>query len=440
MVEGGMDRRAAKGVASRFSEYIEHLSEVIGHADRHGPLASYCTGLLLPGARKSVEPMAARIAPDEVGAKHQSLHHFVAKAPWDEAELLAAVRTFVLPKIEKQAPIRGWIIDDTGIPKKGKHSVAVARQYCGELGKQDNCQVAVTLSVASNNASLPIALRLYLPETWANDKERCKKAGVPRDVIFQTKPHIALDQIRQAIEDGVPQGIVLADAGYGNDTAFRSGLTELELDYVVGIQGSTTVWAPGTEPLPARAWSGNGRKTKLLRRDEATKPIKVSALARSLPRKAWKTICWREGTKGDLASRFTALRVRPSHRDYWRAEPWPHEWLLIEWPEDKDEPLKYWLSTMPAETTIAQLVDTAKLRWRIERDFQDLKQEIGLDHYEGRGWRGFHHHAALSIAAYGFLVAERSPIPPSAPIIRALGGKIAFDAENHRPRGSAPAS
>jgi len=434
-----MDQLAVKGVALRFAEYIEHLSEVIGHADRHGPLASYCTGLLLPGARKSVEPMAARIAPDEVGAKHQSLHHFVAKAPWDEVELLAAVRTFVLPKIEKLAPIRGWIIDDTGIPKKGKHSVAVARQYCGELGKQDNCQVAVTLSVASDQASLPIALRLYLPETWANDKARCEKAGVPKDVTFQTKPQIALDQIRQAIDDGVPQGIVLADAGYGNDTAFRSGLADLKLDYVVGIQGSTTVWAPGTEPLPAKTWSGNGRKTKLLRRDETTKPIKVSALASSLPRKAWKQVRWREGTKGDLVSRFAALRVRPSHRDYWRAEPWPHEWLLIEWPEDKNEPLKYWLSTMPAETTLATLVDTAKLRWRIERDFQDLKQEIGLDHYEGRGWRGFHHHAALSIAAYGFLVAERSPIPPSAPIMRALSGKAANNAKGYRLRGAASA-
>jgi len=199
-----MDLRATKGVASRFAEFIEHLSGSIGHADRHGPLAAYCTGLLLPGERKSIEPMAARLAPDAFGAKHQSLHHFVAKAPWDEAELLAAVRTFVLPKIEKQAPIRAWIIDDTGIPKKGKHSVAVARQYCGELGKQDNCQVAVTLSVASDQASLPIALRLYLPEAWAGDKARCKKAGVPKNITFQTKPQIAPDQIRQAIEDGVP--------------------------------------------------------------------------------------------------------------------------------------------------------------------------------------------------------------------------------------------
>ena len=205
--------------------------------------------------------MAARIAPDEVGAKHQSLHHFVAKAPWDEAELLTAVRTFVLPKIEKLAPIRGWIVDDTGIPKKGKHSVAVARQYCGELGKQDNCQVAVTLSVASDHASLPIALRLYLPEVWASDPARRKKAGVPEDVVFRTKPQIALDQMRQAIEDGVPRGIVLADAGYGygNDTAFRSGPTDLKLDYVVGIQGSTAVWAPGTEPLPDYRCQPGGR-------------------------------------------------------------------------------------------------------------------------------------------------------------------------------------
>jgi SRSO17 transposase len=435
-----MDLRATKGVASRFAEYIEQLTEAVGHADRHGRLAAYCTGLLLPGDRKSVEPMAARLAPDAIGAKHQSLHHFVAKAPWQDAALLSAVRAFVLPKMERQAPIRAWIIDDTGMPKKGRHSVGVARQYCGELGKQDNCQVAVTLSAASDHASLPIALRLYLPQAWTNDKARCKKAGVPKEIEFQTKPQIALAQIRQAIKDGVPQGIMLADAGYGNDTGFRSGLTELELEYVVGVQGSTTVWAPGTAPLPARTWSGRGRKTKLLRRDDSMKPIKVSALAQSLPRKAWKTVRWREGTKGDLVSRFAALRVRPSHRDTWRTEPWPEEWLLIEWPEDKDEPLKYWLSTLPTDTAIATLVDTAKLRWRIERDFQDLKQEIGLDHYEGRGWRGFHHHAALSIAAYGFLVSERSPIPPSAPIRRALSVGIPPPPEGFRPRGHAPAA
>jgi SRSO17 transposase len=375
-----MDLRATKGVASRFAEYVEHLSEVIGHVDRRGPLASYCTGLLLPGDRKSVEPMAARIAPGEVGAKHQSLHHFVAKAPWDEAELLTAVRTFVLPKMQSRAPIRAWIVDDTGIPKKGKHSVGVARQYCGELGKQDNCQVAVTLSVASDQASLPIAFRLYLPEAWAGDKTRRRKVGVPVEIAFETKPQIALNQMRQAIADGVPKGVALADAGYGNDTAFRDALTEMELPYIVGVQSSIAVWAPGTAPLPARPWSGRGRKTKLLRRNDHTKPVKAIDLALMLPRKAWKKVRWRDGSKGELASRFARLRVRPSHRDYWRAEPRPEEWLLIEWPEGENSPTKYWLSTLPNTTPITALVDTAKLRWRIERDFQDLKQEIGLDH------------------------------------------------------------
>ena len=434
-----MDLRAADGVALRFHAYIEHLSDALGHADRHTPLAEYCTGLLLPGERKSVEPLAARVAPAHVAAKHQSLHHFVAKAPWDETALIASVRSFVLPVMEKSAPVRALIVDDTGIPKKGKHSVAVARQYCGELGKQDNCQVAVTLSVASNHASLPIALRLYLPEGWADDAERRAKAGVPEDIVFKTKPGIALDQIRQALADGVPKCVVLADAGYGNDTAFRTGLTAMGLIYAVGVQGSTAVWAPGTAPLPKKKWSGKGRPTKLLQRDATMKPVSAKALAQGLPKKAWKTVAWREGTKGALTSRFAALRVRPSHRDTWRAEPHAEEWLLIEWPDGDKEPMKYWLSTMPADTSLAAMVDTAKLRWRIERDFQDLKQEIGLDHYEGRGWRGFHHHAALSIAAYGFLVAERSPIPPSAIVIEALDRKITPKEKGWRPRGAAAA-
>ena len=353
--------------------------------------------------------------------------------------MLASVRAFVLPVMAKTVPIRAWIVDDTGIPKKGKHSVGVARQYCGELGKQDNCQVAVTLSVASEHASLPIALRLYLPEAWADDATRREKAGVPDEIAFATKPKIAVNQIKQAIDDGVPQGIVLADAGYGNDTAFRTALTEVGLAYAVGVQGSTAVWAPGTAPLPKKVWPGKGRPTTRLQRDDATKPISAKALAQTLPRKAWKTVEWREGTKGVLTSRFAALRVRPSHRDIFRAEPHAEEWLLIEWPEGDKEPMKYWLSTLAEDIPIATLVGATKLRWRIERDFQDLKQEIGLDHYEGRGWRGFHHHAALSIAAYGFLIAERSPIPPSAIVIRALGRKISTPEKGWRPRGAAAA-
>src|SRR4249919_312865 len=242
-----MDLMTHGGTASesRFAAYVEALSSAVGHADRKAPLKAYCTGLLLPGERKSVEPMAARVAPGRVQAAHQSLHHFVAKADWSDEAVLAVVRAEVLQAIEWQGPIRAWIVDDTGFPKKGRHSVGVARQYCGQLGKQDNCQIAVSLSVANDHASLPVAWRLYLPEGWANDPDRRTKAGVPEDVTFRTKPEIALDEIQKALSVGVPRGVVLADAGYGIDTAFRSGLTAIGLTYIVGIQSSISLWAPG---------------------------------------------------------------------------------------------------------------------------------------------------------------------------------------------------
>ena len=421
---------------SRFAAYVEGLSSVLGHADRVGPLKAYCTGLLLPGERKSVEPMAARIEPGRAQAAHQSLHHFVAKAEWSDAAVLRIVRAQVLPALERQGPIRAWIVDDTGFPKKGSHSVGVARQYCGQLGKQDNCQIAVSLSVANHHASLPIAWRLYLPEAWADDAERRAKAGVPEDVVFRTKPEIAQGEIAAALASGVPRGVVLADAGYGVDTAFRTGLTELGLTYVVGIQSSTSLWAPGTEPLPPKAWSGRGRPPTRIRRDPDNKPIPAKELAKALPDKAWRTVTWREGTNAPLSSRFAARRVRPAHRDHLRHEPRPEEWFLVEWPDGEAEPTKYWLSTLPEDTDIADLVDQAKLRWRIERDYQELKQEIGLGHYEGRGWRGFHHHATLAIAAYGFLVSERSRIPPSGPRRQALLKAPPLPPE-FRPRGGA---
>ncbi len=402
-----------RGSESRLVAYVEALTRSLGHADRGAPFRSYCTGLLLPGARKSVEPMAARVEPGRVRAAHQSLHHFVAKADWSDEALLAAVRAHVLPIIEQRGPIRGWMIDDTGIPKKGTHSVGVARQYCGQLGKQDNCQVAVTLSLTADHASLPIAHRLYLPQPWADDPARRAAAGVPNDVTFQTKPQIALAQIRAAIAAGVPQAPVLADAGYGVDTAFRDGITELGLAYVVGIQSHTSLWPPGMEPLPPRPWSGRGRPPSSIRRDAGHAPMPAKALAASLPKRAWRRVTWREGSNTMLGGRFAAVRVRPAHRDYNRQTPRPEEWLLVEWPKGEPEPTKYWLSTLPAAATRRAMVDQAKLRWRIERDYQDLKQELGLGHYEGRGWRGFHHHATLCIAAYGFLIAERGAFPPS---------------------------
>jgi SRSO17 transposase len=432
-----MGRRGKNDSEARFAAYVDGLVSVIGHADRAGPLADYCMGLMLPAERKSVEPMAAMTAPTRTAAQHQSLLHFVGQAPWSDEALLSKVREMVLPRIERHGPIEAWIIDDTGFPKKGRHSVGVARQYCGQLGKQDNCQIAVSLSLANAHASLPVAYRLYLPEAWASDAGRRKKARVPEEVGFQTKHEIALEQIRSACEAGLPRGVVLMDAGYGNNSDLRTAVTALGLPYVAGILSNTTVWAPGTGPLPPKTWTpGLGRTTKRLRRDEAHRPVAVKDLAFSLPAKAWRTITWREGTNVPLKSRFARLRIRIAKRDFDRSEPWPEEWLLIEWPKEENEPTKYWLSTLPADISFRRLVDTAKLRWRIERDYLELKQEVGLGHFEGRGWRGFHHHASLCIAAYGFLISERETIPPSGYRSSALFKKPALP-RNYRPRGSA---
>jgi SRSO17 transposase len=418
----------------RLAAYLNGLAQAAGHADRHTPLKNYCTGLLLPGERKSVEPMAARLAPDNVRRMHQSLHHLVADAPWSEEAVLDRALDFVLPAILRQGPLVAWIVDDTGFVKKGHHSVGVARQYCGQVGKQENCRVAVSLSVATDRASMPVAFQLYLPEVWAEDKGQRRKAGVPEEVVFRTKPQIALQQIRRARARGIPEAVILADAGYGTDTKFRLALTEMELPYVVGVMRSVSVWKPGEAPQLPKKWEGKGRRTKLLRRDPDHQAVGVRELAVSLPPASWKTVAWRQGVRKKLRSRFAAVRVRPAHRDYWRAEPHPEQWLLIEWSADQQDPVKYWLSTLPADTPLAELVRLAKHRWIIERDYEELKQELGLSHFEGRGWRGFHHHATLCLAAYGFLVAERNRFSPSA-----RAGQLALSAPKlppeYEPRG-----
>jgi len=399
----------------RFRAFVEELVGVIGHADRAGPLRDYCTGLLLPAERKSVEPMAAITAPSRVAAQHQSLLHFVGQSPWSDETVLAKVSAMVAPAIESSGPIEAWIIDDTSFPKKGKHSVGVARQYSGQLGKQDNCQVAVSLSIANDAASLPVAYRLYLPQDWADDPARRQKTGVPEDVVFKTKPMIALDQIIAACDAGLPRGVVLMDAGYGADTKLRSGVTALGLTYAAGIMPHTSMWTRDNPPPSPRAWSGRGRPPKLIRRDREHQPASARTLALGLPDDAWTEITWREGCDEPLASRFARVRVRPAHRDYNLGEARPEEWLLIEWPMGEDEPSKYWLSIFPETIAFDRMVQLTKMRWRIERDYLELKQELGLGHYEGRGWRGFHHHATLCIASYGFLIAERARIPPSGP-------------------------
>src|SRR6267378_3906033 len=402
-----VNRSDEEKAAARFAAYVQGLSSVLGHADRNGPLRDYCTGLILPGERKSVEPMAARTAPARTAAQHQSLLHFVGVASWSDEKVLAKVREMVLPAMERQGPIEAWIIDDTGFPKQGKHSVGVQHQYCGQLGKEANCQVAVSLSIANHSASLPVAYRLYLPKEWTKDKARRNKTGVPR-------------------------GVALMDGAYGTDSRLRTGMTALGVSYVVGIQPKILVWPPGTGPRrKGRPLNNTGR------RDE---PDLISAkrLALDLPKHAWRTIRWREGSAERLSSRFARVRVRVGHSQL-MPELLSQEWLLIEWPEGEAEPTKYWLSTLPANIGFRQLVDFAKLRWRIERDYQELKQEVGLGHFEGRGWRGFHHHATMCIAAYGFLISERETIPPSRPRPTTIFPTPVLP-DGYRPRGSSLAA
>jgi SRSO17 transposase len=399
--------------AERFEAFVASIATVLGHADRVKPLRDYCTGLLIPAERKSVEPMAAVTAPARVAAQHQSLLHFVGQSAWLDKVVLGKVLELTLPALERTGPVEAWIIDDTSFPKKGRHSVGVTRQYSGQLGKQDNCQVAVSLSIANAGASLPIAYRLYLPEDWAADPARRTKAGVPEETTFKTKPEIALDQIRTALQAGVPPGVVLMDAGYGTDTSLRSAITASGLTYVAGVQPHTSMWTRANPPPDVKPWSGRGRPTSRMVRDPDHQPQSAERLARSLPAGAWETITWREGSADMLTSRFARVRVRAAHRDFDRSVPRDEEWLLVEWPTDEEKPSKFWLASVVEDIAFDRLVELAKLRWRIERDYQELKQELGLGHYEGRGWRGFHHHATLCIAAYAFLVAERAALPPS---------------------------
>ncbi len=388
----------------RFERYCDGIVSTLLHADREQPARWYIKGLMLPGERKSVEPMAARVAPEQVRSAHQSMHHLVADAPWSDEALLSAVAGRVLPQLIAPNDAVHWIIDDTGFPKKGKHSVGVARQYCGQTGKQDNCRVAVSLSIACERGSLPVGYRLYLPREWADEEARRSRAGVPEEVVFQTKPALAMEQIEAALAAGYPRGVVLADAAYGDETAWRERLAGHGLTYAVGVRPGTTVWWGEHQPLAEPTPPGQrGRPRRRQKRDEDHQPITVAEVARALPGQAWQRVMWREGTSGPLRSRFARIRVRAAHRD----QPRDEEWLIIEWAEGAKEPAHYWFSNLPTRMAWPDMADTVMSRWRIERDYEELKQELGLGHYEGRNWRGFHHHASLCIAAYGFLMLER---------------------------------
>lgn len=402
---------------TRIQAYLDGIAAVLGHAGRAGPARDYCTGLLLPGERKSIEPMAARIRPNRVGASHQSMHHVVAKAEWNDAAVLRAVRERVLPAIERHGPVCFWHLDSPAFPKQGSHSVGVARQPGDRPGKPDHCQVAVMLSVANEHASLPVAYRLYLPQDWAEDPARRGKAGVPDEIRFETDAAIALGQVRQALAERVPVGIVLGSARFGSDAGFRAAMSDLGLLYALGIQPSTSLQPSGAAP-----------------RERGCGPPTAEALALELPMQEWRSVAWHEKGRTALSSRFAAARVRCPARHEVAAAPEWDEWLLIEWPR-RAESLKCWLLNLPQDTALAVLVQAAKGGRSIEWDLQELRRNAGLNHYEGRGWRGFHHHASLCIAAYGFLVAERC-LFPSAQRFAPRRMTMPELPWNYRPRGS----
>lgn len=389
---------------NRFDSYCDKIAGSLMHADRSQPCRWYLKGLMLPGKRKSVEPMAARVQPDNVRSVHQSMHHLVADAPWSDRAVLSTVAEQVLPPLlAPEGPV-WWIIDDTGFPKRGKHSVGVARQYCGQTGKRDNCQVAVSLSIANASGSLPVDYQLYLPREWAEDPDRRAKCGVPDEAVFETKPALAMQQIEAALSAGYRRGVVLADAAYGGDTAWREQLAGHGLSYAVAVRSTTSVWWGSHQPVPEPELpSRRGRARCRVQRDATHQPISVLGLARELPKRAWREVSWREGVAGRLSSHFARVRVRAAQQD----RPRDEEWLVIEWPEGAEEPAHYWCSNLAKSITWKAMIDTVMGRWRIERDYQELKQELGLGQYEGRNWRGFHHHASLCIAAYGFLLLER---------------------------------
>lgn len=397
-----------KKLERELDEYIDWLTEGMGRAERREALGLYLTGLLLDGERKSVEPLASRLVDDvaEIEGMRQRLQQCVSVSKWAEREVF---RRLAL-KIDEELPqVEALVIDDTGFPKKGEHSVGVARQYSGTLGRIENCQVATSLHLAGERGSACIGLRLYLPEEWTNDRRRCRKAGVPPEIPFQTKTEIALSLLDDAIEAGVRSHIVLADSGYGDSRDFRNGIRERGLDYAVGVHHPTVVWPPGTTfEVPANPRRRGPPHT--VPRAIDGEAISIGELGKQL---RYRSVAWREGTRGMQSSRFAAARVRTAARHtQHRGGPGPEEWLLCEWPAGEPAPAKHYLISLPASTPIRELVRVAKLRWRVERDYQDLKNEVGLDHFEGRSWPGFHHHAALCAAAHAFLALRRALFPP----------------------------
>jgi SRSO17 transposase len=381
------------GAESRLRRYFDTIGVVLGDPRRRESFAIYAMGLLGDGERKSVEPIAARACadPGKADAAHQRLLHFAADSPWSDHAVRSEAAYYALTAMKKREPIETWVVDDTGFLKQGKHSVGVQRQYTGSAGKITNCQIGVSLTVTTRTEHVPIDFELYLPQSWIDAPKRRLEARIPKDVQFKTKPELAIDMIQRAAAAGVPKGVVLADSAYGSSSTFRQEVRALKLQYIVGVDPKTTVNLLDKE--------GHAHDETISVRDLAFQIHDRNGFRRST---------WRKGTNEDLTARFAMRRVLPAHD---RSEPL---WLLIEWRDGEDEPANYFLSSLPDRTTKRQLVRVAMQRWRTERVYEDLKGELGLDHYEGRRFQGWHHHVTVALCCYAFIVAERVQLfPPS---------------------------
>lgn len=393
----GLSAAKLQRVRGRLVEFAEEMFEPMARSDQRRWGEVYLRGLMLDGKRKSIEPMADRLADGD----EQCLQQFVNQSPWQPEPVRRNLALRMHAEIEPEA----WVIDDTGFPKFGEKSVGVARQYCGALGKVGNCQVGVSISAATPQASCPIDWRLFMPAEWDGDPRR-EACRVPDDVTHEPKWKLALQMVDELCEWGLGPPVVLGDAAYGDITELRVGLAEREISYVLDVKGSTSALPESAEPERPE-WSGNGRPPAARYR----RPYdSLAGLARAAGTDACVEVEWREGTRGPLSSRFLALRVRPANVKLRRTDPdgeLPVCWLLAEWPPGKEEPTDFWLSNLPADTPIERLVSLAKLRWRVEQDYRELKDALGLDHFEGRSYPGWNHHVTLVSVAHGFLTTER---------------------------------
>jgi len=408
-----------KKLERELAEFIDKLTADLGRPERREALRLYMTGLLLDGERKSIQPLAARLVDSdaEIEAMRQRLQQAVVVADWDDG----VVRSRLAKLFDKEMPALEVIVfDDTGFPKKGSKSAGVARQYSGTLGRTDNCQVATSVHLAGEKGSACVGMQLYLSEEWIDDAERRLSAGIPETIQFKRKWEIAIDLLDRALGCGVRPRIALADAGYGDAVAFRDALREREMQYIVGVTSTHSVWPPGAAPRKPKPGANGRPPTRFV--DPKYEPISIQALAENLPKSAFRRVSWREGNRGRQSSKFACLRVRPAEQHTKGRPPDEEHWLICEWPEGEPTPTKFHLSSLPATTSLRELIRLMKLRWRVERDYQELKGEIGLDHFEGRTWRGFHHHATLCSAAHAFLALRSALFPPEQSEVDARDG------------------